>query len=236
MPERKVILHYHLFKNAGTSVDRILQSNFGNRWVTREFPMSGGDNSALVAEWIQDNPKAIAFSSHTMMGPIPQISNTRILTLLFLRDPISRIISAYEFEKRQRVETLGAQLAKTTDLAGYVDARLAIPGDRQCRDFQTYRLSSLLPGNAPELDRAKQMVRKLSLVGRVESFEKSIAKLSVLLSANFGTFSAKTIHANRSSQQSTLLTDDLMHILRTNNQRDLELLAFHQTLEEGNES
>ena len=47
---RTVILHYHLFKNAGTSVDRLLQRNFPDAWATREF--SGRNNTAQVIEWI----------------------------------------------------------------------------------------------------------------------------------------------------------------------------------------
>jgi hypothetical protein len=50
--ERTIILHYHLFKNAGTSVDAILKRNFGDKWVTSEFPPMGGNNTALVEEWI----------------------------------------------------------------------------------------------------------------------------------------------------------------------------------------
>ena len=37
---RRIILHYHFFKNAGTSIDKILKSNFGNAW--REKEGSGG--------------------------------------------------------------------------------------------------------------------------------------------------------------------------------------------------
>ncbi len=62
MGERTIILHYHLFKNAGTSVDAILQRNFPGRWVTREFPIAGENNTALVEDWIRETPDAIAYS------------------------------------------------------------------------------------------------------------------------------------------------------------------------------
>jgi len=39
---RVKILHYHLFKNAGTSVDAILQSNFPGAWQDREI--TGNEN------------------------------------------------------------------------------------------------------------------------------------------------------------------------------------------------
>ena len=95
--QRTVILHYHLFKNAGTSVDRLLKDNVADRWVTGEFPANGGNNSGLVADWIRPTPDAVAFSSHTMLGPLPFVDDVQIISLIFLRDPIARIISAYTF-------------------------------------------------------------------------------------------------------------------------------------------
>src|SRR5690606_24093891 len=132
--ERVVILHYHLFKNAGTSVDRILEYNFPGRWVTAEFKRKPGPlgNSDLVAKWIVDNPEAVAFSTHTAWGPIPEKPGVRLISVLFLRDPIERIRSAYRFERQQQADTFGARLAKEHDFEGYVRARLAIPNDRQC--------------------------------------------------------------------------------------------------------
>jgi hypothetical protein len=34
-----VILHYHLFKYARTSLDEVLQWNFGSAWDEQEFPI-----------------------------------------------------------------------------------------------------------------------------------------------------------------------------------------------------
>ncbi len=115
-PQRTVVLHYHLFKNAGTSLDEILKRNFGARWVTREFSMTGGDNSAELAKWITEEEDAVAFSTHTGIGPVPEVPGVRIVTIMLLRDPISRIRSAYRFERSQRADTFGARLAKETDL------------------------------------------------------------------------------------------------------------------------
>ncbi|MEP4699508.1 MAG: hypothetical protein ABJZ79_00005, partial [Parasphingorhabdus sp.] len=84
---RTILLHYHLFKNAGTSVDHILKANFGDRWVTREFLTNRQDNSAEVAAWIEATPDAVAFSTHTAVGPIPDVPGVRVLSVMMLRDP-----------------------------------------------------------------------------------------------------------------------------------------------------
>lgn len=195
---RTIILHYHLFKNAGTSVDAILKRNFPGKWVTREFPGNGGNNTPLVEQWIRDTPDAVAYSSHTMLGPIPRIEGVRIISLMLLRDPIERIKSAYRFERTQQADTWGAQLAKQHDFEGYVRARLARAGDRQCRNFQTYRLASLMPGPGTELERAKRALEALTVVGRVEAFGAAMSSLTEAARSAFPSFSAHFVKENQS--------------------------------------
>ncbi|WP_137702698.1 sulfotransferase family 2 domain-containing protein [Marimonas lutisalis] len=196
---RTVVLHYHLFKNAGTSIDRILQKNFGDKWVTREFAANGGDNSAEVAEWIASTPEAIAYSSHTMLGPVPEVAGVEIIPVLLLRNPIDRIKSAYRFERKQEADTWGAQLAKEHDLEGYVRARLARPGDRQCRNFQTDRLARMCPGDGPELERALgalEFLKTHGVLGRVEAFDDAMQRLSNCLKHRYPDFKWESTRAN----------------------------------------
>lgn len=194
--DRTIVLHYHLFKNAGTSLDQILRRNLKDRWVTAEFPAQGGDNSDLVTRWITDNPDAVAFSTHTALGPVPQIDGVNIISVMLLRHPVDRIRSAYRFERGQEADTWGAQLAKEHDLKGYVEARLARPGDRQCRNFQAHRLASLVPGTDPELQRARAGMKELSVLGLVEDFDGTMARLAALLQADFPDFRWQSTRAN----------------------------------------
>ncbi|MDF1726212.1 MAG: hypothetical protein P1U53_00550 [Sulfitobacter sp.] len=224
---RTVILHYHLFKNAGTSVDQILRHNFPDEWLGKEFPAKGGDNSALVRDWIVGAPDIHAFSSHTMLGPLPQVPDTRIIPLLMLRDPVARIVSAYHFERQQRADTRGARLAKRHDLEGYVRARLTAPGDRQCRNFQTARLASMVPGTEPEPVRARRAARlidKVGLLGSVASFDASMARLANLLRHRFPGFAAPVTRANAGSFRPSL-PSHLRRLLEETNAEDLDLLA-----------
>src|SRR3972149_2125526 len=124
---RKVILHYHLFKNAGTSVDALLKTNFEGRWVTREF--GGGPHAANVAkvrQWVEEEKDAVAFSSHTTMLPPPKVEGVQFFPIVFVRHPIDRIASAYAFERKQKENGFGAVLARNTSLGAYIDVRLAL--------------------------------------------------------------------------------------------------------------
>ena len=222
---RTILLHYHLFKNAGTSLDHLLQANFADQWVTREFP--GQNNTAQVRQWIEDTPDAVAFSSHTMMGPLPQVPGVRILSVMLLRDPIARIRSAYRFEHKQVSDGFGAVLARHTSYDGYVRVRLAMPWDRQCRSFQTWRLASLVPGEGSELDRAKEAVNRLSLVGRVEGFDSFLSDLHAMLEPVYPDFKLASVHSNRSGEvKSKTAHDDpeLTDLLQKANADDLALI------------
>lgn len=225
---RTILLHYHLFKNAGTSVDKNLQLNFGERWITDEFPPGRErTNAHLVARWIEENPSVIAFSSHTAEGPIPLLNNTRIISILFLRDPIARIRSAYLFERTQKTATWGAELAKKYSFGEYVRIRLEHPDDRQCRNFQTFRLAHFQPGPEPEIVRACAASSEISVLGFVEQFNASMHRLSATLAPFFPDFHWLNLHANRRATPDLIgpLDSRTMLLLEEANEDDRTLIA-----------
>ncbi|WP_254980503.1 sulfotransferase family 2 domain-containing protein [Cyanobium sp. ATX 6A2] len=225
---RTIILHYHLFKNAGTSVDAILKQNFGDRWVTREFPMMDGNNSALVEQWIRETPEAVAYSSHTMMGPIPSVEGVKVISFLLLRDPIERIKSAYRFERQQDADTWGAKLAKEHDFEGYVRARLVRQSDRQCRNFQTYRLASASPTQGDsELEKALCSAQEHFLIGRVESFNEAVEDLRCEF-ADHGIsliLPSKSARYNQNDGAGSISNAVTLQLLIEANRDDIEMLS-----------
>lgn len=195
---RPVVLHYHLFKNAGTSLDAILKAHFGQAWVSREFDGPALQNFRAVGDWIAATPQAAAFSSHTAMGPVPRIPGVRVHSVLFLRHPLDRIRSAYAFERRQDADSFGARLAKTTDLEGYVRTRLDTPQDRFCENFHAFRLAAFhRDPDLGEFDRARLGLEKLTVAGLVEHFDASVALLAAKIAADFPGFTPGSAHANR---------------------------------------
>lgn len=238
MTSRTVVLHYHLFKNAGTSVDQILKAYFGPAWVTAEFPTQDNDNTVAVEDWIAGRPEAQVFSSHTMVGPFPQVDGVEIIPVILLRDPVARIVSAYRFEVKQDADTWGAQLAKAHDLEGYVQARLARQNDRQCRNFQVSRLASICPGAASEYTRALNALKLLNahgVVGRVEQFDAFTAALKARLDPHFADFVPTPIQANKSQSENSnkdLLSDAVLTLLAKANAEDTALLEQADKLRE----
>ena len=194
---RKVIFHYHLFKNAGTSVDAILKASFTNRWVTQEFNGPQAATLKQVADWIQQQNNALAFSSHTAALPPPTLPDVEIFPIIFVRHPIDRIASAYYFERKQNSDNDSAVLAKNTDLAGYIDTHLAHGRISQCRNFQSHRLSQYMLDNKGDLTAlALQTLETLPFVGLVEAFDESIHQLSQWLLPHFPEFRPLAVAKN----------------------------------------
>jgi hypothetical protein len=205
---RKVILHYHLFKNAGTSVDAILTDAFPGKWLTTEFESNW--NSKEVGGWIAANHDHIVFSSHTAQLPVPRLANTEIIPVIFVRHPLDRIRSSYIFAQKQTFDAPHVHLSRRASLAEYVRIRLDTPRDRQCRNAQTARFGRYRPGRpASELDRALQAVTALPFVGVVECFDESIRKMAVVLQRTFPAFRAVAVRKNVSTEPGTSLAERL---------------------------
>jgi hypothetical protein len=209
-----LIIHYHIFKNAGTSVDTMLQRNFGSLWTEGEFPPAPSgyaSNASVVEAFLSQRPELLAFSSHTAQLPLPQLGK-RVFPIFFLRHPLDRLKSAYLFERMQDADTHGARLAKTCDFEGYVRALLAGPPVRQARNFQTERLAGSEAPQGSERDRAMRMLESLPFVGLVEAYDRSLERLGEWLAPHFPNFQTFSLHENRTAGQEGDLQERLAAI------------------------
>lgn len=214
---KAIVAHYHLFKNAGTSVDAILSQNFGSAWQKIEFAkIPQQSNSFLVDRWLREHPKISAFSSHTALFPLPKIDRICI-PIVFLRHPIVRLHSVYKFERKHRkILNDSISLAKECDFADYLNHRLDRVGDRACRNFQTYRFSWLnSQSDLSELERALEGLNILPIVGIVEEFDLSMKYYSEAIAQYYPAFTVKSIHKNITSQRS-LSQAEKLELVRSN--------------------
>ena len=213
---RNFILHYHLFKNAGTSVDVMLDRNFGDRWEKAEFALD--DHAANIAEvkaYIEARPRLVALSTHTAHLPPPAIDGVDILPVLFIRHPLLRIESAYRFEAKQGADTYGSQLARSTDLAGYLREQLAHGRFSQVRNFQTSRLSAFFPPDSgPPVERAVRAIAALPFVGLVERYQASAERLARMLRPDFPDFEPLIVQRNRTSNEISASVHQRIAVLR----------------------
>jgi hypothetical protein len=96
-----VILHYHIFKNAGTTILFVLKRNFGKRVASLE---SDRHNTALgndvLLDFLSKHPKIQAVTSHHLWPPKPEHEHLAFHDVLFLRHPLARLSSMYDFYRR----------------------------------------------------------------------------------------------------------------------------------------
>ena len=210
---RVVIFHVHLFKNAGTSLDASFKSYFGEKWITKEFEGNNDNKRKEVERWIIENPDPSCFSSHTAVFPLPQIDGVEIIPVIFIRNPIDRIASAYSFERKTKVSNLGAVLARNTTLKGYVEVRLAMGNDFQCRNFQARRLATMYDGNEELLLSAVKAIKSLPFIGIVEQFSQSLVRLeSILASKGFDDIQLNPVEKNVSRSTKNSLDEKIEEI------------------------
>lgn len=208
MLKRSIIIHFHFFKNAGTSVETILREQFGSRFMTCE-PGGATDThraDALVPV-LEQNEAVQAVSSHTVCFPPPAKPGWSFFPIVFIRHPLDRILSMYEFERRQNVNSPGALLAKQHGAAGYIRARLESPRERTIRNYQAWMLTSDAADNDALLRNASAIIRELPAIGVVDEFSESIRQLSTWLAPNFPGLHMRPVHRQRGKSAGMSLED-----------------------------
>jgi len=245
MTKRPVIVHFHLFKNAGTSIDTVLQKNFGEKWIEIEGPGGKKLTSEALAEFITANPKYDAISSHTAIVSLPEVENIEIIPIFFFRHPVDRIRSAYDFERRQDAQTPGAIKAKEGDFEFYMDWRLSTPTPWQVSEFHAFRLKDFhefTPAKQRQffLPRAKRALDSMPIIGLVERFDESMARLETYIRKFFPEFVGENVHANTTTDRTSKLSqnvekfkdrigNDVFNRLIEVNAIDFELYSYVKT-------
>ncbi|WP_011296923.1 sulfotransferase family 2 domain-containing protein [Cupriavidus necator] len=247
-PIRDVIVHYHIFKNAGTTIDALLHANFPHSHgaVEGELPWDILSSDQLQ-QYILANPTLKVVSSHQARLPLPEHTSLRIHPIVFLRHPIDRVESIYQFERHEPDTHLspGIQIAKNTDLKGFVEWGLSENGTAVFRNFQTIHLAGretdMRYAAATQADFlvASARLRELSFVGIVDRFDASIQQLRQVLKPIYPDLQlTPSLALNTSIGRSNLLSariarisealgNTLLNELIKANQFDLELYWQH---------
>jgi hypothetical protein len=176
------IIHYHIFKNSGTSVDYALKAAFGVAWTSFE----GNHAHDILREeklrtFLDTHLELMAVSSHLARPPLPYENS---LPILFLRHPILRAKSVYEFVKNDNTQP-NHEMA----LNGFCEyIRWALfedsGGGVVIKNYQvihlsdaSFRTKSILNATAQlsDLRQAELLLFSWPVFGIVESYEKSIA-------------------------------------------------------------
>lgn len=189
---RHIVLHGHIFKNAGSTLDWSLQRIFGDRFLDhrQDKPMRQAGRE-LLAQLVEQDEQLCALSSHHMTGDLPRISGVNFICVNLLRHPLRRLRSVYDFERRQEGETPGARAAKQKNFRDYVAWRMQPDVARTIRNYQTLYLAGRHhPTDNAEIARhyfgvALAKIASSAFVGVVERYDESMVVLEEQLRSIF---------------------------------------------------
>lgn len=216
--QRIVIIHYHTFKNAGSTVDYILEREFTGCFgqIEGEHPWSVLGDAEMTA-YLDANPNIVCVTSHqaTLYHVVPV--HLHILPVMFFRHPIDRVHSVYEFEKRQTGSmSRGSRKAKELDFDEYVQWRLSPEGGNVIKNTQAYVVSGrrnpiLVKTMTDEQMReaALHQIESMQFFGIVEYFDESIAWMRMFLEPVFPGLDYTYERVNSSSGRAKTLEERL---------------------------
>ena len=194
--DREVILHYHFFKCAGTSVEHVLHEHFGKELIRldQELPFARIFASEVLLE-LEKNSSVKAVTSHQLRMPVPEKKGYNFIPVLFFRHPLDRIRSVYFFDKNRGPVTPDARMACENNFSDYI--RQQIKMNKQAVNFHLKNVTdawdqetqTLLPiGTDNHLARALEILDALPVVGVVERYSESAKAYENLISSAFPDF------------------------------------------------
>ena len=187
---KNILLHVHIFKNAGSSFDDALSHFFKDAFVDhREDEALRKGKMSYLTEYFDKHPKIEAFSSHSIYFMPENTEKYSFHPVYFLRHPVDRIRSVYSFEKKQMPAiTQGAIKAKELCFEDYVAWYMQDDAPATIRNVQTIFLSG--GGAAPSKMNEKftvalENLKQTPCIGVVDRYDESMVVFEEYLKAFF---------------------------------------------------
>lgn len=192
-PARHVIVHFHMFKNGGRTIEAILQREFRARYATAHGShVSSALDAVDIAAFLDAHPNAAALSSHHLRYPLPSMRRTVLFDWCFLRHPLDRLHSVYTYLRREPPE-LGREdpiLVLSQSLGPQEFAMHMIDEwPHFVCNAQTLLIATggafTRPLDETDLSRAKERLRQMAVPGLVGMFDESLVAAEHFLGPAF---------------------------------------------------
>lgn len=178
--QRVVVIHNHLFKNAGSTIDWALKKNFGSSFVDHRQDDLMRQGASYLGPYLEAKTKFSALSTHHLVLPLPMLENIHLLLMTMFRHPIERVTSVYSFERKQSCNsTPGVMHARKLSIGDYVRWRLKPEVGATIRNFHSRRMFPNRKINSErfgfsDISFMEDSVRKMDMIGIVDRFDESM--------------------------------------------------------------
>jgi hypothetical protein len=233
--QRFVVVHYHIFKNGGSTVEAILQREFNGGFAT----LHGLDESATLdarelEDFLRRNPTVQAVSSHHLRYPKPSIRHVVLFDCCFLRHPLERLDSLYRYSRGSDSGDFLSLRARRMNARQFF-AELLNEAPHLISNVQVMQIARAgmftRPAHAGDLEHAREIVLDMAIPGVVGMFEESLLAAEYFVKPAFPRLSLAFIPQNVTRPDAPrgreglvdLWGEDLYEALSTANQFDIEL-------------
>jgi hypothetical protein len=189
---RYVFLHYHLFKNAGTTLDSALENQFGDSFATvHDYGSDAIVTHDMMYKFLGENKNVIAISSHHLHGQdyIPDVScPIRFIKFVFIRNPIDRIRSIYNFYKKNPDNSPISLLASSVSAVKFVEGLLEDHPqmiDNNQVSILANRGFYARPVSEADLEVAWKKISSFSVCAPTERYDDAMLAAEHFISPNF---------------------------------------------------
>lgn len=204
---RPVIVHCHLFKNAGSTLDWSLQRQFGSSFVDHRDDDNMCQGAPYLGPYLESHKNLSAVSSHHVRFPLPNSAGIQIHPIIALRHPVDRARSVYDFERRQDADTPGAVHAKALSFSEYIQWRMQPEVSSTIRNFHCGFCTGTFEAEIGEAEYLESvaLLTQMPLMVIVERYDESMLLLEAHLDKYFPGIDLSYIRQNETSGRNEFL-------------------------------
>lgn len=240
---RNVLVHHHIFKNAGTTLDNSLRKSFRDQFteINDESP-DGSIYPEELASYLRDNKHINAISSHHFHARLLEREMVdkyrRDFTLvhaLMVRHPVARILSMYRYYRSRDVRDALGMRAKEMLAPEFVDYLMD-----HCPNCTNNAQVNILarhgyyvsPPTEEHLNTALSRFSDFGIFGLVEAYSDTMVAAEYYLNPAFDDLNLAAKQANR-TQNSNLSSEEEIedYALYTLGSATYDALAAMNTLD-----
>ncbi len=207
------MVHYHIFKNAGTTFSWTLARQFGGQFAALDGPRQGSvlDSNDLVT-YLDAHPHIRAVSSHHLNYPIPYTKSLAVHDCCLVRHPLRRLESVYSFLRAQVSDDAVYRLARTEPIDTFLRVMIE-KGPHLVSNLQTAQIAGRdvyrLPVTRVQLELAKSRIMQMSVPGLVELYDQSMVLGEYFLQPEFMAIKLDYVAQNITTNQAAAISGSL---------------------------